>query len=88
MLRNVGGVYADLSRTVWKVDDEKMYSIDFTAGIYTQTNPSESKYMFSPLRLYTSVLHLFHSAVEKFEVQDRHMSFHVWHFTLNKFYTT
>jgi len=46
---------------------------------FTQTNPSESKYMFSPLGLCTSVLHLFHSAVKKFEVQDRNMSFHVWH---------
>ena len=44
---------------------------------FTQTNPSESKYMFSSLRLYTSVLYLFHCAVKNFEVKDRHKSFHV-----------
>jgi len=44
--------------------------------------------MFSPLRFYTSVLYLFRCAVKKFEVKDRHMSFYVWKFPLNKLYTT
>jgi len=54
---------------------------------FTQTNPTESKFIFSPLRLYKSVLYLFNCVVKKFEVKDRHMVLHVWKLPLNKFHT-